>query len=191
MDQLLFEKIYSLARHSICLDSLVIFLANSLVIILPASLLLFIILSKNRRREIIMLIAAAAACILSRGIIVSLIRLAWHRPRPFIVLNLTPLINYGDKASFPSGHASFLFALALAVWFFHKRWGWFYLGLAVLGSLARIYIGIHWPSDILFGTIIGLLSACLVYQLFKKYQKKYQHKFKSLKKEMIRCDFII
>lgn len=169
LDQYLFEKIYYLSGQSVCLDGLMIFFAKTLVFVLPIGLLFFIVLTKNRRREITMLILAAASCLLSRGIIVSAIRLFWHRPRPFIILNLIPLIPYGDKASFPSGHAAFLFALALALWFFHKKSGWFYLALALLGSLARVSIGLHWPSDILAGIIIGLLSAWLVYWLFKKY----------------------
>lgn len=169
LDQLIFEKIYSLAGQSVCLDSLAIFLATVLVIALPLSLLIFIVLGKDKRRELMMFTTATFSCILSRGIIVSLIRLAWHRPRPFLALNLTPLIPYGDKASFPSGHAAFLFALALAVWFFHKRVGWLFLSLSLLGSLSRIYLGLHWPSDILAGAIIGLFSASCVFWIFKKY----------------------
>ena len=102
------------------------------------------------------------------GIIVSLIRLVWYRPRPFVSLNLIPLMPYADKGSFPSGHAAALFALALAVYFFHKKTGIIFFALSGLSVLARVYVGIHWPSDILAGALLGLGSAILVYRFFKK-----------------------
>jgi undecaprenyl-diphosphatase len=81
--------------------------------------------------------------------------------------------------SFPSGHAAFFFALATAVTLFNKkvhpersrRTGiWLFVG-AFLISLARIYAGVHYPSDILAGAAVGVFSGWLVWRIFKKYKK--------------------
>jgi len=168
IDQQIFFKIYNLAGHWITLDVIVIWLAGVMMYLLPISLLLFLVSSKNKKRELVMLVMAGLAVLLSRGIIVSLIRLAWHRPRPFVALDLIPLVPYADKGSFPSGHAVALFALALVVYYFHKKTGIIFLALSGLSVLARVYVGIHWPSDILAGVLLGLGSAILVYWFFKK-----------------------
>lgn len=169
LDQQIFLKIFHWAGHWMTLDILMIWLAGAIMYLLPISLLLFLVLSKNKKQELIMLTMSGLAVLLSRGIIVFLIRLAWHRPRPFVVLHLIPLMPYADKGSFPSGHAAALFALALVVYFFHKKTGIIFLGLSGLSVLARVYIGIHWPSDILAGAVVGLVGAWLVYWFFKRY----------------------
>jgi len=168
IDQQIFFKIYDLAGHWMSLDVLMIWLAGAMMYLLPISLVLFLVLNKNKKQELIMLAMAGLAVLLSRGIIVSLIRLAWHRPRPFVALHLIPLIPYIDRGSFPSGHAAALFALALIVYCFHKKTGIVFLVLSGLGALARVYVGIHWPSDILVGALLGLGSAILIHWLFKK-----------------------
>lgn len=168
IDQQIFFKIYNLAGRWMTLDVVMIWLGDAIAYLLPISLLLFLVFGKNKKREIAMLLISGLSALLSRGIITSLIRLAWHRPRPFVALDLIPLMPYADKGSFPSGHAAALFALALVVYFFHKKTGIVFLVLSGLSVLARVYVGIHWPSDILAGALLGLSSAILVYWFFKK-----------------------
>lgn len=168
IDQQIFFEIYNLAGRWMTLDVVMVWLAGVMMYVLPISLLLFLVLSKNKKRELLMLAMSGLAVLLSRGIIVSLIRLAWYRPRPFVALHLIPLMPYADKGSFPSGHAAALFALSLAVYFFHKKTGIVFLALSILSVLARVYVGIHWPSDILAGAIIGILSSWAIYTVYRK-----------------------
>jgi len=173
LDQQIFFEIFQWAGRWMTLDILMIWLTGAMMYLLPISLLLFLVLGKNKKKELIMLVMTGLAVLLSRGIIVSLIRLAWHRPRPFIALNLIPLIPYVDKGSFPSGHAAALFALALIVYFFHKKTGIVFLVLSGLSVLARVYVGIHWPSDILAGAAIGIFSSWAFYTVYRKKLKYF------------------
>ena len=86
------------------------------------------------------------------------------RPRPWLdVAGLIPLIAEHDPNSFPSGHTTAAFAFAGAVWFADsKKWlKWVALAAAVLMGFSRLYVGVHYPSDVLAGILIGLLAGWL------------------------------
>ena len=71
----------------------------------------------------------------------------------------------GGRYGFPSCHAANTFGLAFFVWFlFRKRW----LTVFMMGLAVRIYLGVHYPGDLIVGTLIGLLAAYIVYRLFLK-----------------------
>ena len=108
-----------------------------------------------------MVLCAIASAVLARLVITEIIRFFYHSPRPFMVYDFTPLI-YDFNSSFPSGHAAFFFALAMAVFFFHKKWGIVYFLGSFIIVLSRIMAGIHWPVDILGGIIVGIGSAILL-----------------------------
>jgi undecaprenyl-diphosphatase len=77
--------------------------------------------------------------------------------------------------SFPSGHASAAFASAVVIYKSRpKRLGVPCLILAFLIALSRLYVGIHYPSDVLCGMIIGTLIGLIVFWLFgeRKYKRK-------------------
>lgn len=79
-------------------------------------------------------------------------------PRPFVSLDIMPLISVSDPFSaFPSAHAAFFAALAVAVSAVNPRMGkWYACGALIIG-IARIAVGVHWPSDVLFGLGLGFL----------------------------------
>ena len=85
-----------------------------------------------------------------------------------IILAIIFLASIGSAtASFPSGHITFIVPIALTVWLMsRKRGSWFLLG-AVLIGVGRVAVGIHWPSDILGGFLIGGLSFATVYYLLR------------------------
>lgn len=82
------------------------------------------------------------------------------RFRPFRVLNeIKNLINPPDEFSFPSGHTASAFLMAVLVSHFYPQWAIPSFGLATMIGLSRIYNGVHYPSDVLAGLILGLVSA--------------------------------
>jgi len=74
--------------------------------------------------------------------------------------------------SFISGHAASSFSVTtLVVLFLHRqlRWAWLFYLWPVLFSFSRIYVGVHYPSDIMAGALIGLVSACLFYHGYNRF----------------------
>lgn len=80
------------------------------------------------------------------------------RPRPYLSLpGVEPLINTAEQFSLPSSHAAAFTALALALYRHNKTLGSWYLAAVVLIGLARVAAGVHWPTDILAGILLGAL----------------------------------
>jgi undecaprenyl-diphosphatase len=89
-----------------------------------------------------------------------------HRVRPSDLLPQfvhLPLPNLHDSHwSFPSGHASLAMAAAMAVVFgTHRSQAWWLVAAAVVVGWSRVYQGVHWPSDVLFGMILGIGAAMI------------------------------
>ena len=105
------------------------------------------------------LIAAAVALAVNQ-----VISHLWDRPRPFVE---HPALTHALAArttdpSFPSDHAAAAFAIAFAVFAFSRRAGIVFLVGAALIGLSRVALGMHYPSDVLAGALIGFGAATLV-----------------------------
>lgn len=168
MDVIFFRFIHSLSGQLYLLDSLAIFLAKYLPYFLVLAALIFVFRVKPFKEKVFVFVTLALSIILSKGIITEVIRFLYDRPRPFEVLGFEPLF-LGMNPSFPSGHAAFFFALSIALFFFNRKVGWWFLGFSALNSLARIFVGIHWPSDILGGVVVAFVSFLIVIYLLKPY----------------------
>ncbi len=167
MDYFLFSQINQLALKYFWLDLLAIFFASYFEYVLIFFLLLFLI--KSFKKYWPMVIYGFVAGIFARFLIVELIRWFWPRPRPFVENNVNMLLNYNPSlASFPSGHAAFYFAIAAVVYFYNKKVGLLFILASFLISFARIFAGIHWPSDIIVGSLFGIISGWLICKIFKK-----------------------
>lgn len=83
----------------------------------------------------------------------------FERVRPYDAINgLVPLIDRPGGFSFPSGHTASSFAAAYVMFQrLPKKWGMPILILALLIGLSRLYVGVHYPTDVLFGMISGIL----------------------------------
>ncbi len=86
----------------------------------------------------------------------------FQRPRPFVTFSeIIPLIDKPGSFSFPSGHTSTSFAAAFAVFFMEKNKKYAIPGIVIAAMIgfSRMYIGVHYPGDILGGIIVGIVSA--------------------------------
>jgi len=160
-----FNFIFDLARKNKVLDWLGIFLAKYLAYILVALAIFLLLREKNWKSQVYFFSFTILSIILSRGIFTELFRFFWHRQRPFSFLGFQPLSLPWSSWSFPSGHVVGFFALAFAIFFISKYWGIFFIVSACLMGLARIFIGVHWPTDILGGIVIAFISVLIIKKL--------------------------
>lgn len=125
----------------------------------------------NRSRKIAIL--GLAALILGNAA-VYVLKYVVAEPRPFLVLsNVHQLVSESEVYSFPSGHSTSSFAVATVLGlkyslkFKNKRFRLIYplIAFATLIGFSRIYIGVHYPLDVLFGALIGIISALTVLRL--------------------------
>ena len=91
------------------------------------------------------------------------------RKRPSWISKVELLIKNPTDFSFPSGHASSSFAAALTIYFYFRGMGIFFLVVATLISLSRIYHFVHYPSDVIIGAMLGMIIAILTKNSYDKY----------------------
>ena len=168
IDLYLFNLINEFAGRWAWLDYFGIFCADYLGYVLLFVLAILLLVNLKKYWKIVVLSVFSA--IISRFVLAEIIRFIWFRPRPFVSLNFIPLIQQSPaEASFSSGHASFYFALSTIIYFYNKKAGILFYIASILVVISRVFVGVHWPSDILAGAIIGILTGWLFYKLFKKY----------------------
>jgi undecaprenyl-diphosphatase len=168
MDLALFNLIRTFVGKSSIVDWVGVLIAQYLPYVMGIAALVFLLKITPWKARAEALLVAALALLLSRGLLTELIRFFYHaRLRPFVALGFTPLIME-SSASFPSGHAAFFFALSAVVFSMNRTWGWWFFALSLLNGIARVYVGVHWPSDIVGGAIIGILSFFVVDYLMKR-----------------------
>lgn len=142
---------------------------------IPMYVTILFILLKSFRPKLVLLyaVAIALAITLTDQTCSSLIRPLVERMRPSNIEN--PLSAYlhivdgyrGGRYGFPSCHAANSFALAVFIVCLVRRWrlAIFIFGWAVLNSYSRLYLGVHYPGDLLVGAMIGSAFGYLCYRL--------------------------
>ena len=78
-------------------------------------------------------------------------------------------VSRPSSYSFPSGHSGSSFAAATAIFLWNKKWGIPALVLAMIVALSRVYLFVHYPTDVMVGAVFGALCAVAVYFVFKKF----------------------
>ncbi len=167
----LFQFVHRFAGRNVFLDYFWIFTAEYLPYLMAAAFLVLIGYQDGWRKKLYLVAEGAIAVMVSRGLVTEIIRFFYHHARPFSFYNFTPLIPESGW-SFPSGHMTFFFALALVIWYANRKWGWWFLALSALVGVARIYVGVHWPYDILGGALIGLACGWFVHRLLRGSREK-------------------
>ena len=177
-DAALFSFFYNLSHQSIFLDAIGIFFAEYatyLVVVILAVALIWP--NKNRDKRRVGVLISVAAAFIARYLVKGAIVFALPRPRPFVdLVTVHPLISslsWENMQSFPSGHTIFLFALATTLYGFNKKIGTGAFVISAIIGISRIYVGVHWPSDILGGAILGILTGFFVFHFYKKYSEHF------------------
>lgn len=160
-DQLLFVSINNFAGKFLILDKLAIFCAEYAPYFLIIIVIFFLI--KNFKKYKTMAIYAFFSSFFAKFVVTETIRFFYFKPRPFVDGSANLLIDKIAAPAFPSGHASFFFAIATILYIYNKKLGVFSFFLCVLMGISRVYVGVHWPADIVGGALIGMISAAIIY----------------------------
>ena len=129
------------------IDFVKTFFAEYLIYVIGAILVVSFFIKKNR----LMVIFSAISVFLSRIVITEPLKRILNITRP-----------NGEPFSFPSGHSAIVFTIAMAVFYFNKKWGIIAFISAILVGIGRVWIGVHRPIDILAGALIGILSGIII-----------------------------
>jgi undecaprenyl-diphosphatase len=174
MDAAFFYAINKLAGASPFWDGVWVFLATYFIWLEFAAIAGFFF-GEIRKRYLAVGSAAVSAGV--SYLVSEMIGYFWFRPRPFAALGgvheLVP--KFMTDKSFPSDHATVAFALAMSIFLVNRRWGILMFLIAFLVSVGRILVGVHYPSDVFVGALLGCAVAYLLHRLVHEFLHTKHH----------------
>ncbi|MCX6812443.1 MAG: phosphatase PAP2 family protein [Candidatus Berkelbacteria bacterium] len=96
----------------------------------------------------------------------------WQRPRPYVTYAaVQQLASYTTSYSFPSAHTFLSFAIAMTIWLYgHKKLGAALFLVAATIAVSRVAAGVHYPSDVIAGAAIGIISGTLAHWFMESFE---------------------
>ncbi len=163
LDYQLFQIVNQFAGKWHLIDTLMVAIAKfgPLLFAIPLLYLWFKKGNEGKQVAILSVISFAAALLINQ-----IIGHIYFRPRPFVFHDVNLLIvKSSSDPSFPSDHVTFSFAIASLVWLWNKRIGTLSIILGFIIALSRVFVGVHYPFDVLGGALIGSVSGFAVWKL--------------------------
>ncbi len=174
------EKIRDFAGFSEILDMFVIFIAEYSSYLIPVTLVILFLRGKKDRKDSIFVFLVTIIAIEISYIVSEL----YYHPRPFELYET--LLSRVPQNTFPSQHAATFYAFAFAFLYRQRlKIGVFFVTLSVINSLARIYVGFHFPLDIIAGAVIGII-ALLALSKLEKYVEDFSEWTEKLQKNIVK-----
>lgn len=167
MNNSLFLLINGWAGHSSLIDGAMVFIAKDLIYVVMAIAVICAGLLAYRKQW--RTLAFFAGSMALSFILLKLAGLLNIDHRPFMDHHVTQLIPHAPGKSFPSDHTTASTAIAASLLFLtaYKKTGAILLVVAVLIGFARVFVGVHYPADILGGIITGLIGAGITYGIMR------------------------
>ena len=157
----LFRMFNDLGKEVMFLNPIMIFFAKYMKYFLLFGIVMYWFTRKRENR--IMIISSMFAFVIAEvfGAIAGAIH---SNNQPFAELsNVNQLIGHAIDNSFPSDHAIEFFSICITFLLFKKNLRYVWLAIAILVSISRVWVGVHYPADILVGAILGIIGAALCY----------------------------
>lgn len=161
MNYKLFQAINQNAGSHPFLDGLMVFVTKDALAIFAFVLLLMWFFGKEKYKYTVVFAVITGALGLLINFILGHI---YYEPRPFVTHHVHLLIQHAKDSGFPSDHSTGAFSLALALlWRKHHKIGFGMLLFAILTGVSRVYVGHHYPFDVLVSIIVALITSRFVY----------------------------
>lgn len=157
-------QLINLSYHNIFLNDLALLLCYFGVVYVGIAIAIILMLFGDRKSKQISIILLIS--ILLTYCVTGLIKYSILRPRPFTQIQDYILLTTVSDPSFPSGHTSNATTIFYVLSKGFKRS--YLMIIPVIVGLSRIYVGVHYPSDVIFGFIVGLIIAYVVEKIFNK-----------------------
>jgi len=184
IDNIIFQLININLNYPL-FDSFFVFFHDfhkNLMFIIPLLTLWFFSIFKDKKRRLALVILIPLAIIITDQI-GSYIKDYKLRDRPYMTIESSKInllvkvaqnddesykITQSSQKSFPSNHSANVWALSFIIGFLYTNVKTYFIILASLISISRVYIGVHYPLDIIFGAIIGILVGSLLIKIYQK-----------------------
>ncbi|MED3996339.1 undecaprenyl-diphosphatase [Peribacillus frigoritolerans] len=160
-----FKFINSKVQQYPLIDNIMIFFAEYVQYAFVLLILLLWLLNKSNFRVIAFqaMVSFTLAYSINR-----IIELFIYRERPFISHEIIQLIEHSANSSFPSDHATSAIAIAVTLWLSSHRFKYSWFILAIIVAFSRVWVGVHYPLDVVAGVLNGVIIAVFThYLLFK------------------------
>ncbi|WP_243526792.1 undecaprenyl-diphosphatase [Bacillus pseudomycoides] len=178
-----FRWINDLGKQYSSLNPIMVFVAEYMLYALVLGVLIYWFTRNNKNR--MMIIQGGLAFIVAE-IIGKIVGQFHSHYQPFAVLpKVNQLVEHEIDNSFPSDHTILFFSICFSIWLVRKKEGWLWLMLAFCVAISRIWVGVHYPIDVVTGALVGIISALFVYwiapklsfikQLLGIYERMEQH----------------
>jgi len=149
-------------------DIIMPIITNQRIWAIPILSIIIYLTTKGKRRGQITVIILIAACGLADYSSASILKPFFERLRPSheMLDGIRILMGKGGKYGFVSSHAANIFAAAVVFSYFYPKNKYIYFFIATLVSYSRVYVGVHYPGDVIFGGLLGYGLAWIVLSLW-------------------------